>query len=57
MFYLFSVGIFSSYMIIKVVPKYGPKDPMVYLSICSLVGSVSVMAIKVGAGFEEQMYE
>jgi len=44
-------------MIIKVVPKYGPKDPMVYLSICSLVGSVSVMAIKVGAGFEEQIYE
>ncbi|KAJ9099804.1 hypothetical protein QFC21_003803 [Naganishia friedmannii] len=28
------------------VPKYGTKNPMVYLSICSLVGSVSVMAIK-----------
>jgi hypothetical protein len=35
-------------MVYRVVPKYGPKDPMVYLSICSLVGSVSVMAIKVG---------
>jgi hypothetical protein len=34
-------------MIVKVVPKYGTKNPMVYLSICSLVGSVSVMAIKV----------
>jgi hypothetical protein len=47
MFYLACVGIFSTYMIYRVVPKYGPKDPMVYLSICSLVGSVSVMAIKV----------
>lgn len=34
-------------MIFKVAPKYGTKNPMVYLSICSLVGSVSVMAIKV----------
>jgi hypothetical protein len=46
LFYVTCVAIFSSYMIIKVVPKYGTKDPMVYLSICSLVGSVSVMAIK-----------
>ncbi|KAH8087044.1 magnesium transporter NIPA-domain-containing protein, partial [Filobasidium floriforme] len=46
LFYLACVAIFSTYMVYRVVPKYGPKDPMVYLSICSLVGSVSVMAIK-----------
>lgn len=33
-------------MIYKVSPIYGKKNPLVYLSICSLVGSVSVMAIK-----------
>jgi hypothetical protein len=33
-------------MIYSVVPKYGRTNPMVYISICSLVGSVSIMAIK-----------
>lgn len=33
-------------MIYKVVPLYGRKEPVVYISICSLVGSVSVMSIK-----------
>lgn len=33
-------------MIYFVVPRYGRTFPLVYLSICSLVGSVSVMAIK-----------
>lgn len=33
-------------MIYKVSPIYGKSNPLVYLSICSLVGSVSVMAIK-----------
>lgn len=46
--YLTFVLVFSLYMIYKVVPVYGTKNPMVYLSVCSLVGSVSVMAIKVG---------
>ncbi|KAJ9118142.1 hypothetical protein QFC22_004045 [Naganishia vaughanmartiniae] len=46
MFYVTCVGLFATYMIYQVVPKYGTKNPMVYLSICSLVGSVSVMAIK-----------
>ncbi|CAO0797289.1 unnamed protein product [Mucor circinelloides] len=36
----------SLLMIFKVVPVYGTKNPFVYISICSLVGSVSVMAIK-----------
>lgn len=44
--YLAFVAIFATYMIYRVVPIYGNKNPMVYLSICSLVGSVSVMAIK-----------
>lgn len=33
-------------MIYILVPKYGQSNPLVYVSICSLVGSVSVMAIK-----------
>ncbi|WVQ75940.1 hypothetical protein IAR50_005575 [Cryptococcus sp. DSM 104548] len=44
--YITFVGIFSLFMIYRVVPTHGTKNPMVYLSICSLVGSVSVMAIK-----------
>lgn len=36
----------SLFMIFKVVPVYGTRNPFVYISICSLVGSVSVMAIK-----------
>lgn len=44
--YCFTVLVFSLIMIYGVVPKYGRKNPLVYLSICSLVGSVSVMAIK-----------
>lgn len=33
-------------MIFNVAPRYGRSNPVVYISICSLVGSVSVMAIK-----------
>ncbi|ODN79608.1 hypothetical protein L202_03550 [Cryptococcus amylolentus CBS 6039] len=44
--YITFVGVFSLFMIYRVVPTHGTKNPMVYLSICSLVGSVSVMAIK-----------
>ncbi|EPB82297.1 hypothetical protein HMPREF1544_10977 [Mucor circinelloides 1006PhL] len=36
----------SLFMIYKVAPKYGKRNPFIYISICSLVGSVSVMAIK-----------
>lgn len=45
-FYIIVVSTFSLFMIYKVVPHYGTKNPMVYISICSLVGSISVMAIK-----------
>ncbi|RXK40987.1 hypothetical protein M231_01835 [Tremella mesenterica] len=44
--YIIFVVIFCVYMIYRVVPVYGNKNPMVYISICSLSGSVSVMAIK-----------
>jgi hypothetical protein len=40
------VTVYSLYMIYRVAPIYGTKNPLVYLSICSLVGSISVMAIK-----------
>lgn len=40
------VVVATLFMIYKVVPTYGTRNPFVYVSICSLVGSVSVMAIK-----------
>jgi magnesium transporter len=40
------VTIYSVFAIYKLSPKYGRKNPLIYLSICSLVGSVSVMAVK-----------
>lgn len=46
MLYCLTVLVFSLVMIYKVSPRYGKKNPVVYISICSLVGSVSVMAIK-----------
>lgn len=46
MIYALCVTIFSLYMIYVVSPRYGTRNPLVYLSICSVVGSVSVMAIK-----------
>ncbi|KAK5069618.1 hypothetical protein LTS08_007657 [Lithohypha guttulata] len=36
----------SLIMIYKVGPIYGKKNPLVYISICSTVGSISVMSIK-----------
>ncbi len=44
--YCFTVLVFSLVMIYAVVPRYGKKNPSVYISICSVVGSISVMAIK-----------
>ncbi|KAN0085737.1 Magnesium transporter NIPA domain containing protein [Tylopilus felleus] len=46
MLYCLTVFIFTFVMIFNVVPRYGRSTPLVYISICSLVGSVSVMAIK-----------
>lgn len=44
--YCFTVVVATLVTIYMVVPKYGRSNPIVYISICSLVGSVSVMAIK-----------
>ena len=33
-------------MIYNIAPKYGKTNPLYYLSICSTVGSVSVMSMK-----------
>jgi magnesium transporter len=38
--------VISVVLIYKIAPKYGKKNPLVYLGICSSVGSVSIMAIK-----------
>jgi uncharacterized membrane protein len=44
--YVFTVLVSSMIMIYLVAPRYGKSNPLVYISICSVVGSVSVMAIK-----------
>ncbi|KAJ5901677.1 DUF803 domain membrane protein [Penicillium taxi] len=44
--YCLTVAIFSTVMIYRVAPVYGKKNPLVYISICSTVGSVSVMSVK-----------
>lgn len=44
--YCAAVAIFSSVMIYKVAPKHGKKNPLIFISICSTVGSVSVMSVK-----------
>jgi len=44
--YCFSVLVFVLFMIYVIGPKHGRTNPVVYISICSLVGSISVMAIK-----------
>lgn len=44
--YAFTVLIFSLVMIYRVAPVHGRSNPLVYISICSLVGSISVMCIK-----------
>ena len=44
--YCLAVIIFSVVMIYRIAPKYGKKNPLIFLSICSTVGSVSVMSVK-----------
>ena len=41
----FALG-FSLFLIFRMGPKYGRKTPLVYISICSLVGSITVMSVK-----------
>ncbi|KAI9732828.1 MAG: hypothetical protein M1834_003766 [Cirrosporium novae-zelandiae] len=44
--YVAVVIVYSCVMIYRVAPEYGKKNPLVYISICSMVGSVSVMSVK-----------
>ncbi|KAL1983609.1 hypothetical protein VTN96DRAFT_10188 [Rasamsonia emersonii] len=46
LFYCLAVAIFATVMIYRVAPVYGKKNPLIYISICSTVGSVSVMSVK-----------
>jgi len=46
LFYCLMVLVFAIWMIYRVVPKYGKRTPLVYISICSSVGSISVMSVK-----------
>lgn len=44
--YCLAVAIFSTVMIYRVAPVYGKKNPLIFISICSTVGSISVMSVK-----------
>ncbi|KAF3929596.1 hypothetical protein ABW19_dt0208792 [Dactylella cylindrospora] len=44
--YCLFVAVFATLMIYKVSPRYGKKNPLIYLSVCSTTGSVSVMSVK-----------
>ncbi|KAI9897082.1 hypothetical protein N3K66_008104 [Trichothecium roseum] len=44
--YALAVIIFTVVMIYKVAPVYGKSNALVYLSICSTVGSITVMSVK-----------
>ncbi|KAL8641871.1 MAG: hypothetical protein Q9228_001368 [Teloschistes exilis] len=46
LFYCAAVAVFSSVMIYRVAPQHGKKNPLIYISICSTVGSISVMSVK-----------
>lgn len=44
--YATTVVVFAVVMIYKIAPVYGKKNALIYLSICSTVGSISVMSVK-----------
>jgi len=46
LFYITLVIAFSLVMIYKISPKYGKKNPLVYISICSTIGSLTVLSCK-----------
>lgn len=37
---------FALFMIYRIAPVYGKSNALIYLSICSTVGSISVMSVK-----------
>ncbi|KAI8907245.1 magnesium transporter [Gorgonomyces haynaldii] len=46
MLYIAIISALSVYLIYEVGPKIGKRNMFVYITICSLVGSISVMAVK-----------
>ncbi|KAI9852494.1 MAG: hypothetical protein M1838_000588 [Thelocarpon superellum] len=44
--YCLVVTVFAVVMIYHIAPRYGRTNPLIYISICSTVGSVSVMSVK-----------
>ena len=44
------------YLIFSVVPRHGNSNIFVYLAICSLIGSLSVMSVKVSSRLLEIPY-
>jgi len=44
--YCIIVLVFAIVMIYRIAPLHGKKNPLIYISICSTVGSVSIMAVK-----------
>lgn len=44
--YVLIVTVFALVMIYKIAPVYGTKNPIYYISICSSVGSISIVSIK-----------
>ncbi|KAF2104347.1 DUF803 domain membrane protein [Rhizodiscina lignyota] len=44
--YCIIVSVFAVVMIYRVAPVHGKKNPLIYISICSTVGSISIMAVK-----------
>ena len=47
LFYVFLAFAYTLYMMFWVAPVHGPRNPLVWISMCSLVGSISIMCIKV----------
>lgn len=52
--YCLLVSAFAIFMIYWIAPRHGKKNPLIYISICSTVGSISIMAIK-GIGLAIKM--
>ncbi|KAF9260065.1 DUF803-domain-containing protein [Marasmius fiardii PR-910] len=44
--YVFFAVLYIAFAIFFLCPRYGQKNPIVFISVCSIVGSISVMAIK-----------
>lgn len=44
--YAIAVVAFAVFMIYRIAPQYGKQNALIYLSICSTVGSISVMSVK-----------